>query len=227
MNSQQLYIDVRICNYKGEPIRIFAQYDNRNNAIILSNILPYRPVNNDDNLTNEQKEKKQAIKRDTILVVDNRMAFDDYDMLFLESEHLDFAAQAYFEYEKQQMLIIPDELKGRTNLQSIIEMKKLELNKGSVWELNSQSVQNTHIAVLALCYAAKKATIGRTMGNLLHDDKPYSSDHSMMPCILWIMEKPQKYPVNYKIIAFIFWSKRNEILFFSWIERTPRNHQRN
>lgn len=180
----QLYLDVRICNYKGEPVRIFAQYDNRNNTIIVSNIMPYRPINNDETLTDKQKQKKQAIKRHTLLVVDNRLAFDDYDLLFLESEHLDFAAQAYFEFDKQQMLIIPDELKGRTNLQSVLNLKKLELNKGSVWELNSQSVQNTHIAVLALCYAAKKATIGRSMSTVLHDDKPQQKNHSMMPCIL-------------------------------------------
>lgn len=183
MNSQQLYLDVRICNYKGEPVRIFSQYDLKNNAIIVSKIMPYRPLGNED-LTDEQKAKRQAIKRDTLLVVDNRMAFDDYDMLFIEAEHLDFAAQAYFEFNKQQMLIIPQELQGRTNLQTVLEMKKLELNKGSVWELNSQSVQNTHIAILALCYAAKKATIGRSMGVLLNDTESYSSDHSMMPCLL-------------------------------------------
>lgn len=180
---KQLYLDIRICNYKGEPVRIFAQYDGQNHYIILSNILPYRP-SSDGTLSDEQKERKQAIKRHTLLVVDNRLAFDDYDMLFIEQEHLDFAAQAYFEYDKQQMLIIPDELKGRTNLQSVLEMRKLELNKGAVWELNSQSVQNTHIAILALCYAVKKSTANLSINRLLDDKSGGRSNHSMMPCIL-------------------------------------------
>lgn len=179
--GHSLYLDVRIAGYKGEPVRIFAQYDLRNHAIMVSNILPYRPAIKE--LSEEQLARRQAIKKDTLLIVDNRLAFDDYDLLFDEKEHLDAAADAFFEYEKQGMLMIPDELKGRTNVQSVLEIRKLELNRGTVWQLNAARVQNTHIAILALCYAAKKATIGMNMGKLL-DNKSGISGHSMMPFML-------------------------------------------
>lgn len=180
--GQNLYLDVRICGYKGEAIRIFAQYDLRNNTIVVSNILPYRP-DTTKQLTSEQLAQRQALQKDTLLVVDNRLAFDEYDLLFDEKEHLDFAAEAFFEYDKQGMLVIPDELKGRTNLQSVLEIRKLELSRGTVWELNASRVQNTHIAVLALCYAAKKATMGMGMGQLLSGGGN-DSQHSMMPFML-------------------------------------------
>lgn len=180
MNSQQLYLDVRICNYKGEPVRLFSQYDLRNNVLILSGILSFKPVVN-HNLTDEEIVKKEAIKRNTLLVVDNAMAFGDYDLLFNEREHLDYAAQAYFDYDKQGVLAMPDEIKGRTNMGNIVQLKKMELNKGSTWELNTASVQNIHIAVLALCYAAKKATGGVAVSRMIGDTEAKESYHSMMP----------------------------------------------
>lgn len=180
--GQNLYLDVRISGYKGEPVRIFSQYDLNNNTIMVSNILPYRPASN-QHLTDKQMQARQALQKDTLLIVDNRLAFEDYDLLFDEKEHLDGAADAFFEYEKQGMIIIPDELKGRTNVQSVLEIRKLELSRGTVWELNASRVQNTHMAILALCYAAKKATIGSNMGRLLKESNR-TSNHSMMPFML-------------------------------------------
>ena len=86
---------------QGDPVRIFAAFDMRNNTIQVSNILPFRPSNDVSELSQEALEKRQAAKKQTLIITDCPDAFDDYDIAFSPNDHLDIAALAYINYNRQ------------------------------------------------------------------------------------------------------------------------------
>lgn len=177
-----MYIDVRIATFKGDPVRILCSFDMRNNTIMVSNVLPFRPSTDESQLSPQQIEEKRAIKRQSLIVTDCPDAFADYNIAFNPNEHLDIAANAYITYNRQGVLIIAPEIKGRANVESVLDAKKLELGKGMVYQLDPQTTNNLHVAVLALCYAAKKATGGVSVLNILEDQQEHEPyDESVMP----------------------------------------------
>lgn len=181
-NAHKIYLDARIATFRGEPVRIFAAFDMRNNSILVSNLLPFRPSENTSNLTQEEIEKRIAIQNQTLIVTDSPDSFDHYDIAFHPDTHLDIAANAYITYNRQGVLIVNEELRGRANVENVLDAKKLELSKGMVYQLDPQSTNNIHVAILAMCYAAKKATGGVGVLDIMNDqnDKP-AYDESVMP----------------------------------------------
>lgn len=181
-NSHKVFLDVRMATFKGDPVRLLCEYDIRNNTIIVSNILPFRPSDDESKFTPEQIEMKRAIKQQTMVITDCPDAFDDYNIAFNPNEHLDVAALAYLSYNREGVLSIEPELKGRANVESVMDAKKLELGKGMVYQLDPSLTNNIHIAILGLCYGAKKANGSMNVLNIFesdtHDD-PH--DDSLMP----------------------------------------------
>lgn len=181
-NTHLIYLDARMGSFKGDPVRIFAAFDIRNNSIIVANLLPFRPSTDESSLTTEELEKRKAIKSNSIIVTDCPDAFEDYNISFNPNEHLDIAAQTYMTFDRQGVLVIDDELKGRANVASVIDAKKLELGKGVVYQLDPQRTNNIHIAVLGICYAAKKSRGGASVLNMLEDTQQHETyDDSVMP----------------------------------------------
>lgn len=181
-NTHKMYLDVRMATFKGDPVRIFAAFDMRNNTIQVSNILPFRPSNDVSELSQEALEKRQAAKKQTLIITDCPDAFDDYDIAFSPNDHLDIAALAYINYNRQGVLIIDNELKGRANVENVLDAKKLELGKGMVYQLDPQTTNNLHVAVLGLCYGAKRATGGANVLNILdRQEEQEIHDNSVMP----------------------------------------------
>lgn len=182
-NTNLVYLDARMATFQGEPVRILSAFDMRNNTILVSSILPFRPSNDESKLSKEDIEKKRAIQNQSLIITDSPDSFDNYDIAFNPNEHLDQAAHAYMTYNRQGVLIIQDELKGRANVDAVLDAKNLELTKGMVWHLNPQRTNNLHIAVLGLCYGAKRATGGAGMLDMLHDQDGEQDviDDSVMP----------------------------------------------
>lgn len=177
-----MFLDVRIATFKGDPVRIFCAFDMRNNNILVSSILPFRPSGDESQLTDEDKARKKVIKSQSLIVTDCPDAFDDYNIAFNSNEHLDLAAAAYIAYNRQGVLIIDEAIRGRANVESVMDAKKLELGKGMVYQLDPQTTNNLHVAVLALCYAAKKAAGGANILNILNDQQEHEPyDESVMP----------------------------------------------
>ncbi|WP_151765775.1 hypothetical protein [Acinetobacter colistiniresistens] len=181
-NPHLIYLDSRMGSFKGDPVRIFAAFDTRNNSIVVANLLPFRPSTDESMLSPEEIEKRKAIKRNSIIVTDCPDAFEDYNIAFNPNDHLDIAALAYMTYERQGVLVIDDELKGRANVASVMDGKRLELDKGVVYQLDPSRTNNIHIAVLGLCYAAKKSRGGASVLNLLEDTEEHEPyDETVMP----------------------------------------------
>lgn len=153
----KLYFDVRIAGFKGKSQRIFAQYDVRNQHLQVAKILPFYQIKNDDELTPEQLKKRREIEKSTLLVTDSPNLVPDFDLHFKADEYLDYSARAYLEYERQGILSLPVEIKSQANVDNILDMKKLEMDRGLVYHLDPSATQNLHVCILALCYATKKS----------------------------------------------------------------------
>ncbi|WP_417212071.1 hypothetical protein [Acinetobacter venetianus] len=181
-NANKVYLDVRMASFKGTAVRLFSAYDIRNNTILVSKELPFRPSDDDSKLSPEEKEKKLAIANQTLIITDSPDAFSNYDIAFLPNDHLDMAANAYLAYHRQGVLQINEEIKGRANVENVLDAKNLEIGKGMVYQLDPQSTTNLHIAVLALCFGAKRATGGSTVLHLLDEENTAQvHDESVMP----------------------------------------------
>lgn len=181
-NTHSVYLDVRMATFKGEPCRILSEFDIRNNSIMVSQLLPFRPSNDDSKLTPEQIELKKSIQRLSIIITDCPDAFPDYNIAFDSNEHLEFAARAYLNFKNQNVLRINAEIQGRANVEQVLDAKKLELGKGIIYQLDPQQTNNVHIAILGLCYGAKKAMGSAAMLNIMESSEEGEAfDESVMP----------------------------------------------
>lgn len=154
----KIYFDVRIANFKGDPMRIFSQYDVHNQQLQVAKILPFYQIKNDNDLTPEQLAKRRELERHTLLVTDSPNLMPNFDIHFKSDEYLDYSARAYLEYAQQGVLHLPPEIKAQANVESILDFKKLDLDKGMVYHLDPSSTRNLHVCMLALCYACKKSS---------------------------------------------------------------------
>lgn len=148
--------DVRIGSYMEEKVRITGTYDTINGILAISKVLPYDSEITFKDKTPEQIEKIKVLKRHTMIVVDSANSFKKWDLHFQEKLHLPEAASAYYELERSGRLKLGKEVANRYNAKQVLQLRKLDIG-GSVYELDPESTNNGHIAVLASCWAAIRA----------------------------------------------------------------------
>lgn len=151
-----IYIDVRISMYLDEPARVLAICDMQNDTLKIAKYLEYKPPKNIyAGKTDEQIAMMKEIKKSTIIVVDNPHDFRNWNLQFIEKEHLDEAVRAYFQLDVSKALHVGQDLTTYTP-KNVIQTKKLDMS-GNVYELNSDEVNNKHMAFLVACWAAHRS----------------------------------------------------------------------
>lgn len=152
--SQQMFIDARVAGSNDDPVRVIAMIDNQNDELIITKFLPYQlPKDPYKGKTAEQVAQMKQIKANTVVVVDNPTAFREWDIAFNEVDHLEEAIRAYLMMHRLGRLILDESIRAQCDPVSVIEVRKTEL-RGSVYELNSDEVTNSHFAVLISCWVS-------------------------------------------------------------------------
>ena len=152
--KQQVYIDCRIGTFGEDALRMIALYDSQNDQLVISRKLPYQPPKNPyKGKTAEQIAQMKEIALNTVVVVDNSLAFAKWDLNFSENEHLDEAVQAYYLLNRNKSLILGDEVKQQCNPEGVIAVRSMDLS-GKKYELNSEELTNGNMGVLLVCWAA-------------------------------------------------------------------------
>ena len=155
--SQDIIIDVRIAKYGDPKARMIANYDSRNAVLSIDRLLPYElPKDPYKNKTPEQIEMLKDLARHTLKVVDNP-SIAKWDLYFQEREHITFAISAYYELIRSNSLLLGEEIKSQFSMDDVIQVRTIDASKGSVYELNPDSVECGHVAILAACWAALRA----------------------------------------------------------------------
>lgn len=164
------YIDARVSKYAGDPFRVIAELDMQNELLTITRIKKaYKPAPlSFDGRTPEQVALIKNVLANTVVVVDNPSAFKEYDTLFIESEHLNEAVSAYLNFKNTGVL--KNEL--GVDPASVVEVRKLDM-KGSVYELNSDEIQNEHVAILLCCWSALKI---KNMSSLMDSEQHTEDD---------------------------------------------------
>lgn len=154
--KQEMYIDCRVGNFGDDAIRIIALCDGQNDQVVIAKTLPYMPPKNPyKGKTAEQIAQMKSIEQNTVVAVDNKIAFAKWDLYFVEKEHLDEAIQAYYLLDRTKCLVLSDEVKQQCSPNNIIEIRKMDVS-GKKVELNSDEVTNSNMGVLIVCWAAMR-----------------------------------------------------------------------
>lgn len=150
---QQMFIDCRVSGSTGDAVRIIAVVDNQNDQVTIAKILPYTPSPDPyKDKTPEQIKQIKEIERNSIIVVDNGSAFKKWDICFNQVEHLDEAVKSYYALSRNKSLILGTPVQV-FDPSMVIEIRKMDM-RGNVYELNSDEVNNGHIAILVACWAS-------------------------------------------------------------------------
>nr|WP_314367355.1 hypothetical protein [uncultured Acinetobacter sp.] len=155
MNPKLIITDVRIGSYNGAQIRLVGKYDDLNRTLSISKLLPYNSSVSLEGKSEDEQKKIKALQRHTITVVDSAISFSKWDLHFIEKEHLEAAAAAYYEFRRGGCLKLGKDVE-RIDIDNVLQTRKLEMS-GSVYELNQEDTENRHIALLVSCWAAKRA----------------------------------------------------------------------
>ncbi len=152
--QQQTIIDCRIAGYGEDGVRIIAVYDTQNDNLSISKLLPYMPPADPyKGKTPAQVAELKRLQSHTVVVVDNAQIFPKWDLFYEEYANLDEAVAAYYLLERSHCLILNDEIRQQCSPEGVIEVRKMDL-AGKKYELDSENVTNSNIAVLVACWAA-------------------------------------------------------------------------
>lgn len=155
MNPKLIITDVRIGSYNGAQIRLVGKYDDLNRTLSISKLLPYNSGANLEGKSEQAQKKIKALQRHTITVVDSAISFPKWDLHFIEKEHLEAAAAAYYEFRRGGCLKLGKDVE-RIDIDNVLQVRKLDMS-GSAYELNQEDTENRHIALLVSCWAAQRA----------------------------------------------------------------------
>lgn len=143
-------LDARVSAYNGAAIRILGLCIPSTGQVKLQKIMPFdSQAKQDDN---------------TIIVTDSPQIVQNWQLAFNEKAHLDEVIKTYLMRYKNGLIRIEKELE-RFNPQTVIATRKIDKN-GAQQELNSDSLENGHVAILLAVWASAKASmISNAMGN--------------------------------------------------------------
>lgn len=171
MKPNVLFLDVRVNNYKGEAKRIVAVCDTSNGLLYISDEKKYRTVD-EKPVTPEQKE----IAAKTLVVTDSPKIVQQWNLAFDEKVHLAEAVQAYQEKSSNYLLQLAESVQGRFDLRDSLQIRKLELSAGQVWELHPD-IDNGKMCTLLACWAAARGLSSYNVADqMLQDDSEFDDD---------------------------------------------------
>lgn len=169
---KNIHIDCRIGMYPEDAVRVLATVDVQNDTVNISKLLAYRPPQDlFAGKTPQQIEKIKEIQKNSVVVVDNTAAFSNWDLNFIEQEHLDEAVRSYYLLNNNKSLVMDPSI-AHLKLESVIEIRKMDL-RGNVYELNSSEINNSYMAILVVCWAAIKI---RNTNSLTSEVSPDAED---------------------------------------------------
>lgn len=169
---KNIFIDCRVGMYAENAVRVLATVDVQNDTVTISQIMPYYPPADPfKDKTPQQVEIIKMINKNSVVVVDNPDAFNNWDLRFIEEQHLGEAVQAYYLLENTKSLVL-DKALINFNPRNILETRKMDM-KGNVYELNSDEINNTYMVVLIVCWAAVKA---RNTHSITVNESPTQED---------------------------------------------------
>lgn len=152
-------LDARVSAYNGAAIRVLGLCIPSTGQVKLQKIMPFdSQTKQDDN---------------TIIVTDSPQIVQNWQLAFNEKAHLDEVIKTYLMRYKNGLIRIEKELE-RFNPQTVIATRKIDKN-GAQQELNSDSLENGHVAILLAVWASAKASmISNAMGgnNANQSDSP-------------------------------------------------------
>jgi hypothetical protein len=177
--SKTLILDARVSSYAGEPTRLVATCDVATGRIYISAEKPFHPPKVEKSLVQQLKAKITRGK--TLVITDSADNMDKWDLLYREGEHLTEIVRCYHEKIRNNLLAMDDKVQGRYNPENVLQQRRLDANKGAVWELSTET-QNGHICILLACWASMRGANSFMFAHQLHQDdsklefEPESSD---------------------------------------------------
>lgn len=152
-------IDARVSGYAESPIGIVGVCLPKTGQILLKKINRF--------------EHKVVYNENTIVVTDTPQMVDNWQLAFIEKEHLDEVIRTYQMRAKNGLIRLEKELE-RFNPSTVIAVRKIDKN-GTVQELNSDSLSNGHIAVLLAVWASAKASVAHSCMKAPNEEKTESN----------------------------------------------------
>jgi hypothetical protein len=145
-------IDARVCSYSGANVRILAVLNTDTQQLAVGNILPFEAnAKGDDN---------------TVIVTDSPNRIPIYQLAFFEKEHLKTATHAYLELSKSNLLLLKDRACDPSN---IVQTRKID-EKGTDLEFDTSTLNNAHVAVLLIAWAAQKTVLSHQISTAFSAD---------------------------------------------------------
>jgi hypothetical protein len=149
-NPQHLKIDARVCGFNGAPTRILALLNPKTEDSLVGSVLPFVTDPGDN---------------DTVVATDNASRVRCYQILFIENEHMPTAINAYLELKNSSRLHLKE---AASDPQAVLQTRKVD-TKGKDIELDTDQLNNAHVAVLMIAWAAKKMLINHQLCQSFED----------------------------------------------------------
>ncbi|MBJ8481097.1 hypothetical protein I6M70_17195 [Acinetobacter pittii] len=164
--SDKLILDVRVSGYKEAPTRLIAVLDVASGQLYISDEKPFKPVKRERSVVERVKDK---LRRNKTLIITDSPDLDDWNLLYIEKEHLNEVVRAYRSKERDNLLTLDQKVQGRYRPDSVLQARKLDINTGAIWELSTET-SNGHICVLLACWGAMRSTSNFMFATQLHQD---------------------------------------------------------
>lgn len=165
MASEKVVIEALVSGYRGLPVKIIALCDAATGAVLVHK-------------AGDPKESTSSAGN-ALIVTDSPGSVRNWGLAYDERQHMLEVIKTYFELQRTGRIKIADSLL-RYNPDAIIQTRKID-ERGAVFEFDSQSTENGHVAVMLAIWAAKKSIQGREMSELLEDDNSSDDDDDGMP----------------------------------------------
>lgn len=164
--SDKLILDVRVSGYREAPTRLIAVLDVASGQLYISDEKPFKPVKRERSLVEMVKEK---LRRNKTLIITDSPDQDDWNLLYIEKEHLNEVVRAYRSKDRDKLLSMDPKVQGRFSPDSVLQPRKLDINTGAIWELSTET-SNGHICVLLACWGAMRSTSNFMFATQLNQD---------------------------------------------------------
>lgn len=149
-----IIIHSMVSGYRGGPVKLLSMCDPVTGAVLVRKQLDYASASKSGD--------------DTIVVTDSPSSVKNWGLSYDERLHMLEVIKAYFELQRSGRIKIDSALL-RFNPDAIIQTRKID-ERGAVFEFDSQSTENGHVAVMLAVWAAKKSMQGQEMAEMMADD---------------------------------------------------------
>lgn len=149
-----IIIHSMVSGYRGGPVKLLSMCDPGTGAVLVRKQLDYAAASKSGD--------------DTLVVTDSPGSVKNWGLSYDERLHMLEVIKSYFELQRSGRIKIDSALL-RFNPDAIIQTRKID-ERGAVFEFDSQSTENGHVAVMLAVWAAKKSMQGQEMAEMMADD---------------------------------------------------------